>query len=99
MSKDLPKVFAVPINKKINNNEETFTSLERKNSITEEIIPKSEINKIFNSKNHVYKSRINITTKESTKDYEVVGLVKDGLVTLDGQIIKIDDIIEIKKVS
>lgn len=98
MNKDLPKVYAVPINKKINNNEETFSSLERNNFVHEEIIPKSEINKIFNSKNHVYKSKVQITTKDTTKDYEVVGLVKDGLVTLDGKIINLADIREIKKV-
>ncbi len=100
MHKDLPKVYAVPINKKLNNNEETYSSLERKTMPKEEhVISTREINQIFNAKDHVYKSKLEITTKTETKIYEVVGLSHESLLTLDGKLIKLADIIEIKKVS
>ena len=101
MHKDLPKVFAVPITKKINNNEETFTTLDKYSDrlAKTDTVSITDINKIFNSKNHVYKSKLKITTKTETKDYEIVGMTKDSLITLNGDLIKINDILQIKKVS
>lgn len=96
MNKNLPKVFAVPIDKKMNNNKDIFMS--SKNEIRGEVIDKNEINKIFNSKTHVYKTKVIVTTLRGEKNVDVVGMQNDNLLTLDGQIIPINEIIEIKKV-
>ena len=94
--KNLPGVFAVPIDKKIENNENIFRS--SKKEVRGERINKEEINKIFNSRNHVYKTRVILTTRNGEKEVDVVGLNKENLLTLNGEAIAIKDIIEIKKV-
>ncbi len=99
MAKELPKVYAVPITKKINNNEEMFFSEDKHRTITEEKkVSITDINKIFNAKDHVYKSKVEITTNLETKVYEVVGISKNSLLTLEGNLIPISDIKAIKKV-
>ena len=98
MKKDLPKVFAVPINKSLNNNEDLFISNMENDRHTKEVIDIKDINKIFNDKKHVYKTKVQIVTKTDVKEVEVVGLQNNSLLTLKGESIPIDEIIEIKKV-
>lgn len=97
MSKNLPNVFAVPINKKMTNNKETYKSSE-KESLQVKTITKEEINKIFNDKTHVYKTRVRVTSLNGTEEVDVVGLTKTNLLTLNGKKIDINDILDIKKV-
>ncbi len=94
--KDLPKVYASPINKQIENNKEMFYSrlLEEKNG------PKNiskEIDKIFKSRDFVYKSKVSITTKNGIIETNLVGKNASSILTLDGKSIKITDILDIKK--
>lgn len=96
MNKNLPKVFAVPIERQIKNNKDIFISSKSEDRGT--IINKNEINKIFNSKTHVYKTKVKIKTTSSEREVEVVGINNDNLLTLDGKSINMNDIIEIKKV-
>ena len=96
MNKNLPNVYAVPIEKKLNNNADVYRS--DKSLDREESISVNEIDKIFNSKEHVYKTRVQIKTKTDSKDVDVIGRTNQSLLTLDGQTIAIQDIVEIKKV-
>ena len=93
-----PKVFANPINKKINNSQEVF--YERNNHLEyhskNEILRK--IDEIFKSSNHVYKSRVSIDTKNNNITCDIVGKTSNSLLTLDGNKIDIDEIIDIKKI-
>ena len=95
-----PKVFANPINKKINNSQELFyESRGFKNEqyySTNDIIKK--INDIFNSNNHVYKSKVLIKTNNETITCELIGKTSNSLLTLDGNTIRINDILDIKKI-
>ena len=97
MNKNLPKVFAVPIEKKITNNEDLYRS--SKQEVPKKIIDKSEITRLFNSKNYVYKTRVELTTKNKREEVEIIGLKNDNLLTMDGRVIPINEIYEIKKVS
>ena len=96
-----PKVFANPINKKLNNSQELFYSSNKQNFKEEKRnyndISK-KINNIFSSSNHVYKSRVLITTNSNDITCDIVGQTNSSLLTLDGQIIKISDILDIKKI-
>ncbi len=97
MNKELPKVYAVPIEKDLQNNKNTFISTEKE--VRSAVgITKTDINKIFNAKSHVYKSRIRLTTKEGQREVEVVGLYNDSLLTLNGEKIPINSILAIEKV-
>ena len=96
MDKKLPNVYAVPITKKFNNNKEMFKSTDE--DLRTSKVTSKEINEIFNSKTHVYKTRVKITTKSGISEVDVVGQTKDNLLTLSGEVININDILDIKKV-
>ena len=96
MNKKLPNVYAVPITKKINNNKETFKSTDLE-EVRSSSITSKEINEIFNAKDHVYKTKVEITTTKGSKIVEVVGLTNNTLLTLSGETINIHDILDIKK--
>lgn len=96
MNKNLPNVFAVPIDKKIQNNEDVFVSGKREERSVS--ISPQEVDQLFNSKEHVYKTRVKIVTRTNTLEVDVVGRTGNALLTLDGQTISLTDILEIKKV-
>ena len=95
-----PKVFASPINKKINNSQEVFYEHDGiRNEVRysyNDIIKK--INDIFNSSHHVYKSKVSITTKDNYFNCDIVGKTSNSLLTLEGDLIRISDILDIKKI-
>ncbi len=97
MDKNLPKVYANPINKTINNNREVFNSTDHYE------VPKSEnilkkINEIFASPNHVYKSEVLIKTNNEEIRTSIVGQTNTYLLTLDGNKIRLNDIVSIDKI-
>ena len=78
--KELPKVFVSPIEKKIDNNKNLFYSRllgDRKD--TKDIL--KEIDSIFHSKNFVYKSKVEITTKDGVFEEVIVGRTGTSLLT------------------
>lgn len=97
MDKNLPRVFASPIDKEIHNNKDVFYGNTMQNrSVIEENIPK-KINEIFASRNHVYKSRVKITTLTDEFEAVIVGKSGNMLLTLNGEKISIGDIKRIEK--
>ena len=91
----LPKVFANGIERELNNNLEMFDGRLRKSKIKSDI--RKEIDKIFKSKDFVYKSIVEITLKDKLITTTLVGKNSSSIFTLDGKSIPINDIIEIKK--
>ena len=96
MNKKLPSVYAVPIEKTLHNNKEVFKSTEE--GTRESRVDRKEIQEIFKSKTHVYKTRVKITTRNEIKEVDVVGETQNALLTLSGETIPLDVIIDIKKV-
>lgn len=94
---DKPKVFANPINKKIDNVQDLFRSDKDSRSINPVDVNK-KINEIFASRNHVYKSRVRITLKDGVVEKEIVGKTNINLLTLDGNLIRITDIVDIERI-
>ena len=100
MEKKLPKVFANKIDKDISNNERVYYE---KNERIEEPVKKQDfglsinqkINKIFSSSRYVYKADVDITTKEGKRTVKIIGRNKNELITMDNELIKISDIIDI----
>ena len=94
---DKPKVFANPINKKIDNVQDLFRSDKESRSINPVDVNK-KINEIFASRNHVYKSKVKITLKDKVIEKEIVGKTNINLLTLDGNLIRITDIVDIERI-
>lgn len=93
--KDLPKVFAKPIEKEVKNNKDLFYSKLLDERSSKNIL--KEIDEIFHDRNFVYKSDVEITTKDGTMIKTIVGKNGSSLLTLDGEAIRIIDIEDIKK--
>ena len=94
---DKPRVFANPINKKIDNVQDLFRSDKESRSINPVDVNK-KINEIFASRNHVYKSKVRITLKDAVVEKEIVGKTNINLLTLDGNLIRITDILDIERI-
>ena len=92
----LPNVYASPIEKKLNNYQDMYRSSESVKSYNPKEINK-KINEIFASNNHVYKSKVNIATKDGLKEEVIVGKTSSSLLTIDNKQIKITDILDIEK--
>ena len=96
--KDLPRVFANKIDTNINNDQELFYGSDRlyvKKDDDISIVKK--INNIFASSHHVYKSRVKITLKDQVVEKVIVGKTSADLITMDGERIKIIDILDIER--
>ncbi len=91
-----PRVFANPINKKIDNVQETFQS--NKDRGVNPVDVNKKINEIFASRNHVYKSKAKITLKDRVIEADIVGKTNINLLTLDGDLIRITDIVDIERI-
>lgn len=92
-----PRVYANPINKKIDNVQDLFRS-DSDNRGVNPIDVNKKINEIFASRNHVYKSKVKITLKDGVIEREIVGKTNINLLTLDGDLIRITDIIDIERI-
>ena len=107
MEKKLPKVYANRIDKNINNNKKVVYSssseiVEKRQELKEEQtinLGKSvnqKINDIFNSPRYVYKADVDIALKDKKIKVKLVGKNNNKLITLDNELISIDDIIDIR---
>lgn len=98
--KDLPKIYHNSENKKFNNNEEVFYSNNHNENInlsTKTINQK--INEIFSSPNYVYKATVEITLKDKIITKRIIGRNKNYIITMDNDLIPINDIIDIKSIK
>ena len=95
--KDLPRVFANKIDESINNDQELFYGNMRGDAPKDDISVVKKINNIFADSHHVYKSRVRITLKNGVVEKVIVGKTSSELITIDGELIKIIDIVDIVK--
>ena len=95
--KDLPRVFANKIDDNINKSQNMFYGSTR-NIERNDVDIESKINNIFKDKHHVYKSMVKITTKDGIETEEIVGKTNNSLVTLKGELININNIVDIEKI-
>ena len=98
----LPKVFINKIDKNIKNNKESYYYKGNEPIIIDDadINVKETINEIFNSDSFVYKTKVTIKFKNGkSKVYEIVAMKNNELISIDGDKIKVDDIVNIKKAN
>ena len=98
MQKDLPAVFSNPIEKEINNNTEYYYGSLNNNEVRSKDINK-EINKIFASKDFVYKKRVRITMNDMVDEVILVGKKDYSLLTFDNKQIPISSILDIEVID
>jgi len=98
MEKNLPRVYANPINKTLANNKDIFYSGENDVRSINTIDVTKKINEIFASKTHVYKSKVRIKTNDDILEEVIVGRTGAYLLTLSGAKISIPTIIDIERI-
>lgn len=96
--KDLPRVYANKITEDIKNTQDLFYGNDRVEKKQDSLSVIKKINKIFASTSHVYKSRVKIVLKDSIVEKVIVGKTTTNLITIDGELIKIIDILDIDKI-
>ena len=104
MGKETPKVFAAKINKKLENNNRYSITRANEEKIVDRIDKKikyeksidQKIREIFNSVNYIYKADVEITLKDKVITKKIIGKNRKQIVTIDNEVIDIDDIIDIK---
>ena len=84
----LPKVFANPINKNINNEQKYFKSDRNISSV----VSISDIDNLLNSNRFIYRSKVRINGEEKV----IIKRVGDYLLTIDNERININDINDFK---
>ena len=94
---ELPKVFH-SVNKKFNNNRAVFYSKNSAESENKKTIYQ-KINDIFSSLNYIYKANVEISLKDKIIVKRIIGRNKEYLITMDNDLVKISDILDIKTVK
>ena len=56
-----------------------------------------KINALFNE-NKIYRTKCEITFNNGKKEYVIIGRTNNNLITIDKELIKINDIIDIKSI-
>ena len=90
--KNLPNVFANQITKRIDNSQEYTTVGTREEKILTKGEIEKKINNIFKSENYIYTIKVEIVTDKGSFEKTLVGRNKQGLITMDNEIINIDTI-------
>ncbi len=95
--KDLPRVFANPINKELNNNRSfNYGKLEDEKKTKNSNLVLEKINKIFKSDGNVYSIDCIITFENREEKYTIIGKTANNLVTKSQRLIPIRDIYDIE---
>lgn len=93
--KKLPKLFKNEIDKPLNNNKKYCYLKEETSEQVDKLTIDEKINKIFNGLGNAYNVPVKIKTKDKVFTTSLVSKTKNNLVTLDNEVIKIEDIISI----
>src|SRR5574344_2793586 len=98
MNKKLPGIFANKDLRNVNNNTKVYYSYQKKEETPRSLIGKSvlqKINTIFSSNNYIYKVDVVITLNDKKITKKIIGKTKTQLITMDNELIPINDIIDI----
>ena len=98
MSNNLPKVYANIINEELDNTQKIYYSSTDKNVRVDKKNIISKINNIFKSPNYIYKKDVIIKTQLGEQRQTIIGKSGDNLLTINNQLININDIINIEVV-
>ena len=98
MKKDLPRVYANPIDKELRNNTDVYYGKNDEVRSDQKVNVYEKINQIFASPHHVYKSNVLIQTRNGEIKTTIVGKSGNYLLSLNGDKINMLDIVDIKRI-
>ncbi len=93
--KEKPKMYQNKDSKIIKNNQEMYTSFDRKNSEYTFLDVRGKINEIINDNTFISSKLVNITLGNETIQKKIIGVYNDEVITIDNERIPIRDIKDI----
>lgn len=93
--KQKPKVFQNPISKELHNN--SSYSVTRSDEVYNSKDIHEKIRNIFSDKDYIYKADVIIKLHNETLEKQIIGIKDENLLTIENELIPINDIIDIKR--
>ena len=104
--KKLPKVDKFDLSNDIHNNKQIFNSLEDKVEIKENennlnknnnetLTVKEKVKELIKANNYIFNTKVKLIFEDKEKICNIAGVVNNHLITMDNEIIKIDDLKDI----
>lgn len=95
-----PNIYKPPFNKKITNNRKTYYSfiedkMDYKNEIRSNEAPLDTLSRLSNSGSYIFNKRVDIITNDKTYHTKIAGKMGNRVITVDGDNIYLDDIMQI----
>ena len=102
--KKLPKVDKFDLSNDIHNNKQVFNSLEDKiivnkkeNKESNKILTvKEKIKELIKGNNYIFNTKVTLVYDDKEKECNIAGVVNNHIITMDNEIIKIDDLKDIR---
>lgn len=109
--KKLPKVFQNELKNNINNNKKVYDSLKdngdkkeikknnkviKKSNDKKTLTVKEKIKELIKGNNYIFNTKVTLVFEDKEKDCNIAGVVNNHIITMDNEIIKIDDLKDIK---
>lgn len=106
--KKLPKIYQSELNK-VHNNREVFDSLKEENDNKpsktktninyDTLSVREKIKELINQNSYIFNTKVKIIINNTEKECQIAGVVNNHIITMDNEIIKIEDIKDIKILS
>ena len=106
--KKLPKIYQSELNK-VHNNREVFDSLKEENDNKpsktktninyDALSVREKIKELINQNSYIFNTKVKIIINNTEKECQIAGVVNNHIITMDNEIIKIEDIKDIKILS
>ena len=104
--KKLPKIFQNELSNTIKNNKKVYDSLDKESNeeINESTIldnkkiltVKEKIKELIKANNYIFNTKVTLVFETGERDCHIAGIVNNHIITMDNEIIKIDDLKDIK---
>ena len=88
------KVFVNKIENKIGNNQSSC-EVGEENIINDNDIVEDKLNRLFNTNGYIFNIKVKIITNDKTYDTKIASRVGNSIITLDNDVINIDDVKDI----
>ncbi len=93
--KDLPRVYVNPVEKEFNNYQKECMS-KKDTRFSDNRNLSMKIKDIFNARNYIYRQKVKLKLVDGIYEKTIVGKTTNSLLTLNGEKIKISDILDLE---
>ncbi len=106
--KKLPKIYQNELKGKVHTNKEVFDSLKedvkiektkenkKYNNNYDKLTVREKIKELINQNSYIFNTRVILYIDKEEKECQIAGVVNNHIITMDNEIIAIDDVKDIK---